>query len=235
MSKDETTEALTEATTEVMTEPETEPPTIPPTQPPTQPPTEPVTEPVTEPATEATMAPQPERTFNKYVFVGDSRMVGMKLEAERTGLATPNRIFICEGGEGYNYLNANLATIHGLCDSQTVLVIALGINDMGNVDKYISIYNAMANWDCKIYYTLVNPVNEAKELADRGNCNFTNEKINQFNVRVMQNLDTRIGIIDTYSYVSGLIVDYNATNRDCIHYTAKTYLQIFQYILGFLP
>lgn len=242
-AEEETTEVPTEAPTEIPTETPTEPPTESPTEPPTEPPTEaptvpptevPVaipTEPVVIPPTE----PVVENKVWKYVLVGDSRTVGMQQEAIRTGTVKSNMTFICQGGEGYNYLNNNLPYIQSLCDSSTVLIIALGVNDMGNLNNYINLLNAMANWDCKMYYSLVTPVNEEKELACLGNLKITNQAIDNFNAGMMVGLDKRIGIIDTNSYMKGFIADPSTTNMDGIHYQARIYLNVYQYLIGFLP
>lgn len=225
------TDVPTEAPTVPPTETPTEAPVIPPTEAPIVPPTE---APVILPTEAPTEAVVENKTW-KYVLVGDSRMVGMQQEAIRTGTVKPNMTFICEGGEGYNYLNSNLAYIQSLCDSSTILVVALGVNDMGNLNSYISLLNAMADWDCRIYYSLVTPVNEEKELASTGSLKITNAAIDSFNANMMIGLDKRIGIIDLSSYMKTFIADPSTTNMDGIHYQARIYLNVYNYLIGFLP
>ena len=115
--------ATSESVSEAPTEPVTEAPTEPATEPVTEAPTEPVTEVVTEPETAAPVN-------WKYVYVGDSRTKGLKAALEKYGRITGKETFICEIGEGYDFLMANMDNIRSVCDSSTVLIIGLGINDM---------------------------------------------------------------------------------------------------------
>ena len=134
-------------TSENVSEASTEPVTQAPTEPATEPATEPVTEAPTEPVTE----PETAAPVNwKYVYVGDSRTKGLKAALEKYGRITGKETFICEIGEGYDFLMANMANIRSVCDSSTVLIIGLGINDMKyRYNEYIAAINNMAaTMDC---------------------------------------------------------------------------------------
>lgn len=158
--------------------------------------------------------------FERYVFVGDSRYRGMEYLAEE------NDIFICENGRGYDFLLEKLAEIKSVCDENTALIIGLGVNDNGyNIEKYVETLTDLADtMDCHIFYMLVNPVDEA--VGASHGYSVSNEKINTFNHTLMEQLDDRIGIIDTNTYL------YNEgfSTQDGLHYTNETYEKIYQFI-----
>ena len=197
--------------------------------------TEPVTEAPTEPVTEAVTEPETAAPVNwKYVYVGDSRTKGLKAALEKYGRITGKETFICEIGEGYDFLMANMANIRSVCDSSTVLIIGLGINDMKyRYNEYIAAINNMAaTMDCQIYFMLVNPVNEAEEAAD-GKFHITNADIDTFNARMLSGLGPSVHIIDTNSYLKNVIVNY--TTMDGLHYTDETYIIVYDYMQNFIP
>lgn len=158
--------------------------------------------------------------YSKYVFVGDSRYRGMMFLAEE------NDIFICENGRGYDFLLEQMSYIKTQCDEDTALIIGLGVNDSHyNVDKYLGTLSEMADsMECQIYYMLVNPVDEIKEQYN--GYNVLNENINYFNDMMQEELDERIGIIDTNSYLYSIGFD----TMDGLHYTNDTYEDIYNYI-----
>ena len=233
---DGTTEAPTEEMTEVPTEAPTEAPTEPPTEAPTVPPTEAPTMPPTEaptvPPTQAPVVSQPKQW--KYLYVGDSRFLGMRDALVKYGLSKWNEKFICENGGGYSFFIANMQAIKEYCDSSTVLVVSLGINDMKyRADQYIATLNEMvATMDCQIYYMLINPVNQAMVDAG-GKFNADTSDILAFNVKMMNGLDKRINIIDCYSYLVNEVVNFETF--DGVHYTYDTSMIIYNYIQRFIP
>ena len=98
----------------------------------------------------------------KYLFVGDSRTVGMK-----NSLYDSNSAFICKVGEGYNWLvsSADGQVKKYLKEYPSLKVIFnFGVNDLGNVNKYINYYSGLikAYPKAKIYLLSVNPMVEAK-------------------------------------------------------------------------
>lgn len=158
--------------------------------------------------------------YSKYVFVGDSRYRGMMF------LADEQDVFICENGRGYDFLLEQMSNIKWECDEDTALIIGLGVNDSHyNVDKYLDTLSEMADtMECQIYYMLVNPVDEEKE--EYNGYHVLNENIDIFNERMKDELDERIGIIDTNSY----LWDYGFDTMDGLHYTNDTYKDIYCYI-----
>ena len=68
------------------------------------------------------------REYGKYLFVGDSRYKGME-----KANATDEDVFICEVGEGYDYLINQMNNIKYEIDDNTALIIGLGVNDLGDI------------------------------------------------------------------------------------------------------
>ena len=68
-------------------------------------------------------------SIDKYVFVGDSRYVGMSAYEE------DEDTFIAKNNMGYAYLEEQMELIKESCDKNTALIIGLGVNDL----KYKSI------------------------------------------------------------------------------------------------
>lgn len=159
-------------------------------------------------------------TYEKYVFVGDSRYVGMSYMAQEQD------VFICRNNMGYDYLIEQMDNIRRACDENTALIIGLGVNDINySSDNYIAKINEMARqMECTIYYMLVNPVDEEKETLY--GYNVKNDKIDAFNQKMINGLDSSVGIIDTSSYLKGT----GFLTVDGLHYATETYRAIYDYI-----
>ncbi|MCR5835904.1 MAG: hypothetical protein K6G88_05310 [Lachnospiraceae bacterium] len=159
--------------------------------------------------------------YENFVFVGDSRYRGMDF------MAKPNDTFICESGRGFDYLSEQMTNIQYACSHpNTALIIGLGVNDKGgNAQNYIDTLGNMAETlDCTIYYMLVNPVDE--DVEAKYGYDVTNASIDSFNETMINNLDRKIGIIDTNSY----LWDIGFQTQDGLHYTNETYEAIYNYI-----
>lgn len=159
-------------------------------------------------------------TYEKYVFVGDSRYVGMSFMAQEQD------VFICKNNMGYDYLIEQMDNIRRACDENTALIIGLGVNDINySSDNYIKKINEMARqMNCRIYYMLVNPVDEEKETLY--GYSVKNEKIDLFNQKMINGLDSSVGIIDTNSYLKST----GYLTVDGLHYATETYRAVYDYI-----
>ena len=71
------------------------------------------------------------REYGKYLFVGDSRYKGME-----KANATDEDVFICEVGEGYDYLINQMNNIKYEIDDDTALIIGLGAVSYTHLDVY---------------------------------------------------------------------------------------------------
>lgn len=168
-----------------------------------------------------TVTEQTSTQITRYIFVGDSRYVGMSRYAQ------DEDYFIARVGAGYEYLVSQLDAIRAAVIPGSVLIIGLGVNDYKaeKYDLYIQTINELAQTlDAKVYYTLVNPVDEALE-AQNG-YDLKNTYIEAFNAALQAGLDSSITIIDTNSFLKS---DGYVTT-DGLHYDNATYQKIYQYI-----
>lgn len=159
--------------------------------------------------------------YNKVIFVGDSRFVGMQ-----SAISTPKCAWICKTSMGYNWLvNTAGPQIDQEIVPGTAIVFNLGVNDLGNLGGYVNYLNgratewAMAGAD--LYFMSVNPVGAGYTGV------VTNEAIVNFNQTMKANLSGWYGYVDTYSYVG--IKGY--TTVDGLHYAPNTYQDIFVYCM----
>lgn len=145
-----------------------------------------------------------------YVFLGDSRFVGM------SNCKQSNDIFICKVGEGYNYFCKNINNI----SENDIVIIGFGVNDLGNIDKYIELANSLTN---EVYYLTINPVDEQKEREN--GYSITNQQIDEFNNKLKENA-INYKVIDTNSYLK----QNGYSTVDGLHYDNVTYTKIYEYI-----
>ena len=153
-----------------------------------------------------------------YIFVGDSRFVNMNDVCEIS--KRDNLFMVAKVGEGYNWFNETaLQQIKRIISSglfnKWKLIICLGINDLGNLDKYVKKYESLKG-DYDITLVSVNPVNNYGTLS--------NSQIEKFN-----SVLTELGLplIDTYHLL--LTTGYGTT--DGLHYSGDTTRKIYNGIL----
>lgn len=151
-------------------------------------------------------------SFEKIVYIGDSRTVGLSQNIEND----KNILFICEIGKGLNWLKEQ--EIYKYNDDNTLFLINLGVNDLYNKEEYISYLKSLELKN--LYYILVGPVDEIKE-ANFG-YEVKNEDIEEFNECIKKNLKN----IDLYSF----LIQNKFETKDGIHYTNDTYKKIFEYL-----
>ncbi|GEM_PF-1452511 len=175
-----------------------------------------------EEVTQSQSAVSSTHKYNQYVFVGDSRYVGMSAYAQ------PEDTFIAKNGIGYEYLVEQQEQIEKACkkDKNTALIIGLGVNDFRySLDKYVSkIKELEQKLDCDIFYMLVNPVDEEKEAAH--GYSVENDKINTFNETISSELSPEVHIIDTNAYLT----KKGYVTVDGVHYDNATYEVVYNYI-----
>ncbi len=158
-------------------------------------------------------------SYDRYVFLGDSRFRGMLDYAEAKD------VFVAKNSMGYEYIDEQLSYVQSLCDNHTALIVGLGVNDCGYAaSKYLSRLNSMAeSMDCQIYFVSVNPVDEAMEGEKY---HVKNDTVNSFNEAMKAGLSSKIKYIDSNSYLKS--VGY--TTRDGLHYVDETSRVIYTYI-----
>lgn len=148
------------------------------------------------------------------IFVGDSRFVGMN------NVCDVSYPMVAKVGKGYNwFISDGMDQIkqikHDHPKDKWRIVCNLGVNDLGNIDKYIDLYTDLSK-DYKIFLVSVNPV--------EGHVSVSNTSIDRFNEKLKQ-IDG-ITYIDTNKYLN----DHGFDTTDGLHYTKQTYQTIYNYI-----
>ena len=163
----------------------------------------------------------------KYLIVGDSRTVGMD-----SAVSSSETKFIGKVSMGYSWLKATAGPNvkqYLLGNPKLKVIFAFGINDLGNIASYISYYNALMKEfpDTEFYFLSVNPVDE--ELSSSKGYSVKNSAIKKFNTKLKSAFGTKY--IDTYTYLT----KNKFSTIDGIHYTADTYLKLYNYIVEKIP
>ena len=142
--------------------------------------------------------------FSDFVFVGDSRTVGMGQVCHLTTIA--------EVGVGYSFLQAHYDEILELSGKN--IVFNLGVNDLSHVNEYIEFFQRLPEefcFDNHLYVVSVNPTSGAYSSM--------NGDIDYFNVQLSDSLPSTIKWIDTCSFLR----DAGFGTTDGLHYNRQTY------------
>lgn len=158
-----------------------------------------------------------------YIFLGDSRMVGMS-----SAVSSSDIKYIAKISMGYSWLNSTGGPELKNCldaNPDVKVVLALGINDLGNIQSYITYYrNLIKKYPKTEFYILsVNPVNE-KTGAAHG-YTVKNSQIQTFNKKLKSAFGS--AYLDSYTYLN----QQGISTADGIHYQSQTYVTLFNYII----
>lgn len=152
-----------------------------------------------------------------YIFIGDSRTVGMDRYMDIS--SNEDCFVVAKVGQGYKWLTktaldevASIKSEHLDIDNW-VEIYLLGVNDLGNIQSYIETYESFSD-DSSIVLVSVNPVEYHNYI--------TNDMIENFNSKLQ---DTDYDYIDTYSQIKD-----SYSSVDGVHYTKETYADIWRII-----
>lgn len=165
------------------------------------------------------------RVFDgRYIFVGDSRMVGMQ---ETVGGSDTR--YIAKVSMGYTWLERTGGPeLKEYLDynPNVKVVLALGINDLGNITNYISYYRKLETEypKTKFYLLSVNPVDEAVEAAH--GYTVKNSQIKAFNKQLRAAAGAGV-YLNSFTYLKKKGIE----TVDGVHYTAETYRLLNSYIM----
>ena len=155
------------------------------------------------------------------IFIGDSRFVGMDKAVD---IESKDRQFcVAKIGQGYYWFkNTALKKIEKIRKENTALtkwryVVCLGVNDLGNSENYLKLYDELTSSDDSIQLVLVS-VNPVKNYPT-----ITNSQIKKFNVKLS---DAGYDYIDTFSQLQ----KKGFQSTDGLHYDNETYEVIYNLI-----
>lgn len=162
-----------------------------------------------------------------YIFIGDSRFVGMDMTVNVED--KENQFLIAECGMGLKWLKdtaepeaEQIKTAHPEI-TEWHLIIGLGVNDRYNKDAYKTEIERLAK-DNSIYYVSCNPL-QILDPEDTDKIIEENIEVDNFNemLKGISNIDL---YIDTNSYMK----ENGYQTVDELHYTNNTYKEIYNYI-----
>ena len=170
-----------------------------------------------------TPAEKPDKKPTKLVFIGDSRTEGMSY------VVGSNDVWCYQSGGMYKWFAGEepsqaqcILTIDNQITKNTGVIILMGVNDLGDVNKYATYINTKAkSWVAKgavVYFVSVLPTNGKRDSL--------NSRINSFNKTIQQKLSSNVYYIDANSYLKKN--GFNAS--DGLHYTPSTYKDIYNFI-----
>lgn len=162
-----------------------------------------------------------EEPEHSYIFVGDSRTVGM-----RTAVLKENSgdtcTYIAKSGEGFYWLyhDGIVALEEALrSDPYATVIFNPGVNDLDEVERYIDFYKELFSvyHDPSFYLMSVNPVDDEECIGA------SNEEIESFNERIQEEFPDKY--LDCYHYL--LSEDFETV--DGLHYTNRIYQMIHRF------
>lgn len=170
-----------------------------------------------------------EATENNFIFIGDSRTVAYKdvVDIKDYDFVT----FIAKVSQGYDWLSTEaLNKLQNRLDTTDLkydIILNLGVNDLNNINKYISFYNKLAkdNPNHNFYVVSVNPGDDSK-LKANGYKYTSNAKIEAFNNKMKESLNDNIKYIDSYSH----FMKNGFDTVDGLHYTTESSKNILNFV-----
>lgn len=174
-------------------------------------------------------APDHETEQTGYIYLGDSRFVGMNKYMHIDEME--NTFVVAKVGEGLSWLkNSAAGKIEEIMESNAdidnwVIISGLGINDYWNAAKYIDYYDTMD--DVQLILVSVNPVEKDKCDAHGYDYGKLSEGVSAFNDKLME---TDYQYIDVYASM----MDEGFSTVDGVHYKKETYQFIYDTIRLYL-
>jgi len=157
-----------------------------------------------------------EEVEDMLVYVGDSRIVGLKSAINKNNIN-----YIAEIGSNFDWLNttANAELERLLTEKEKrIVVLSHGVNDLYNIDKYINYYNSLISKYPQTYFYImsINPIDEG--LANTNGYNLKTSDIESFNNKLKSNFPNNY--LDIYNSLS------NIGTNDGLHYDNQTNINI---------
>ena len=163
-----------------------------------------------------TKKPTTKPQYTQYLFVGDSRTVG--LDEAVDGISS-----IAKVGAKVTYLQSVMSDVTKTRGKN--VIFNFGVNDLGNISKYISVYKSMPKEFIQNNNVIIMSVNP----TDGSKYGSWNTDIDKFNKKMKANLPSGVKYLDTNSTLK----KEGFSTRDGVHYKAVTYRRIAQLVFNF--
>ena len=157
----------------------------------------------------ATPTPTPKPKYSGYLFVGDSRTVG--LDEAVSGVSS-----IAKVGAGVSYFKSILSDVTKVRGKN--VIFNFGVNDRDRYKDYVAIYKSLPKefiQNNNVIFMSVNPTDGSKYKS-------WNADIDKFNAYVKKNLPSGMKYLDTNS----ILKKEGFQTRDGCHYKPVTYKRI---------
>lgn len=164
----------------------------------------------------ATSTPTPKPKYSGYLFVGDSRTVG--LDEAVDGISS-----IAKVGAGVSYFKSIVSDVTKVRGKN--VIFNFGVNDRDRYKDYVAVYKSLPKEFIQNNNVIVMSVNPTDGSKYKG----WNADIEKFNKYVKKNLPSGIKYLDTYS----VLVKEGFQTRDGCHYKPVTYKRIAQLTFNF--
>lgn len=154
--------------------------------------------------------------YTEYLFVGDSRTVG--LDACVSGISSK-----AKDGAKVDYLQSILSDVTKTRKKN--VIFNFGVNDLGNINKYITVYKSLPKDFIKNNNVIIMSVNP----TDGSKYGSWNTDIDKFNAKMKKNLPSGVKYLDTNSTLK----KEGFSTRDGVHYKEVTYKRIAKLAFNF--
>lgn len=154
--------------------------------------------------------------YTEYLFVGDSRTVG--LDACVSGISSKAKV-----GAKVDYLKSILSDVTKTRKKN--VIFNFGVNDLGNINKYITVYKSLPKDFIKNNNVIIMSVNP----TDGSKYGSWNTDIDKFNAKMKKNLPSGVKYLDTNSTLK----KEGFSTRDGVHYKDVTYKRIAKLAFAF--
>lgn len=154
--------------------------------------------------------------YTEYLFVGDSRTVG--LDACVSGISSKAKV-----GAKVDYLQSILSDVTKTRKKN--VIFNFGVNDLGNINKYITVYKSLPKDFIKNNNVIIMSVNP----TDGSKYGSWNTDIDKFNAKMKKNLPSGVKYLDTNSTLK----KEGFSIRDGVHYKEVTYKRIAKLAFNF--
>lgn len=160
------------------------------------------------------------KSTSNIIFIGDSRTEGIR------DTVKSDSKFICLGSQGYSWMkNTAFPQADQIVNSDSKVIIWMGVNDLGNIDNYIKeVNNKASQWTskgAKVYYAAVGPLGWDDQYA-------SNSGIESFNKKLKEGLAYNVTYIELYQYLK----NNGYKTVDSTHYNSETNKKVYDYLVN---
>lgn len=164
------------------------------------------------------------------VICGDSRVVGLAhvdgLQGSSVSAYGKSGVYFhAKVGQGLEHIRGSYPTLLNICNKDTILYVALGVNDLYNIDDYLVYYNDLKQQlgVGQLIICQVGSVNEA--LESEYGYSVKQSDIDDFNKKLI-NATRNYKVLDIW------YDDESLYTVDGLHYTHDEYVSSLNKILG---